>query len=279
MNKLFACLMGCTVAFCVATASADCGKCDTKGEAKAAGGCCKGKEVAEKGGCCKDKQGAAAKAEGCSDKGATAVAGKCCASKGSLADSCQTTGMPLMGYKVGDKVVTCPDAAKELMAANKDAKVMYVVADKEYGDQMEAGKAYSTVLGSYYEKMLTVSEVAACAEQKCPVTGKTIAPAKAASYQLASYNFENKAAAEKAATAAKAAAEKINMTMLVDGKEYTCATSAKAACTDGKKIEYVVGDTKSCCDVMASVELYKARIQAAERVLASAANPQTASRG
>ncbi|MDX2199134.1 MAG: hypothetical protein SF069_09205 [Phycisphaerae bacterium] len=186
--------------------------------------------------------------------------------------------MPKMAYKVGDKTVNCPDEAAKLAGAN--GTMTFVVAGKDYSDKMAATKALGGELNNYYTNMLTVKETSACAAKTCPVTGKELAAAKPAMFALASYEFPNKSAAEKAAAAARAEAEKIQMKMMVDGKEYTCADSAKAACTSGKKMEYVVGDTKSCCDVMAGVELTKARIMAAQNVLATASkSPATASRG
>jgi hypothetical protein len=63
----------------------------------------------------------------------------------------------------------------------------------------------------------------------------------------------------------------------VDGKDYTCSDSAKQATTGGKQIDYVIGEVHTPCDVMAAVELAKARIGAADKALANATGAKTAS--
>lgn len=248
-----------------------------KAEATASSACCKDKAEAGAA-CCKSKGGDATAAASCKDKSQAVASASCCAKKGSASDNCMTSSMPRVAYKIGDKTLSCPDAAKELLAANSDAKMVYVVADKEYAEEADAQKAYSVVLTSYFDNMLKVQEVAATDAKTCPVTGKTIAPASKGAYKLASYEFGCPSDAEKAAKLARAEAEKVTMKMVVDGKEYGCPVSAKAAC-DGKdkKVEYVVGETKTCCDVLASVELAKARIAVAEKVIAQAATQSHAS--
>lgn len=275
MRKLVSALavLGFSAAFAsIASAGGACCKAKAEGASAAAGGSCSAKPTAAmaSGGSCGTKTEGAAMAS---------TGDKCCATKGAAAmAACCASDMPKMAYKVGDKTVNCPDEAAKLAGAN--GTMTFVVAGKDYTDKMAATKALGGELNNYYTSMLTVKETSACAAKTCPVTGKELAAAKPAMFALASYEFPNKSAAEKAAAAARAEAEKIQMKMVVDGKEYTCADSAKAACTSGKKMEYVVGDTKSCCDVMAGVELTKARIMAAQNVLATASkSPATASRG
>lgn len=277
MRKLVSALavLGFSAAFAsIASAGGACCKAKAEGaSAAAAGGSCSAKPAAAmaSGGSCSGTKAAGAAMASTGDK--------CCATKGAAAmAACCASDMPKMAYKVGDKTVNCPDEAAKLAGA--DGKMTFVVAGKDYTDKMAATKALGGELNNYYTNMLTVKETAACAAKTCPVTGKEMAAAKPAMFAVASYEFANKSAAEKAAAAARAEAEKIQMKMVVDGKEYTCSESAKAACTSGKKMEYVVGDTKSCCDVMAGVELTKARIMAAQNVLATASkSPATASRG
>ena len=227
---------------------------------------------------------AAAKAGGSCTAASPAMAGDaktggCCATKGAKTAgmSCCATDMPTLTYKIGDKTTGCPADAKTIAAANPNAKMTYVVGGKDFNDMNEANKALSTALTGYYDSMLSVKDVAACSAKTCPVTGKELAPAKPAMFQVASYEFSNKDAAAKAAAAAREAGDKVMMTTLVDGKSYTCPTEAAAACKTGKNVEYVIGETKTQCNVMASVELAKARIAAAQQSLANASKPQNAS--
>lgn len=264
----------------VASASSSCGKDKAVQKVASTSSCCKTKAtpVASTGTCGKSKAINVAGTSTCSSSKSKAVASGCCAKEGSLAKSCMSSDMPRITYKVGDKSIACPDAAQKLLAEKSDAKMMYVVAEKEYAKEAAAQQAYSTVLASYLDNMLTVREAAGADAKTCPVSGKTISPATKASYRLASYEFHCPTTATKVAKLARAEADKVSMKMVVDGKEYSCPTSAKAACSGSdKKVEYVVGNSKTSCDVMASVALAKARITAAEQVIAKAATQSAAS--
>lgn len=247
--------------------------------AHAGGACCKSGQAAKAslasgGSSCQSGQTAVA---GATAEGKQVIAGACCASKkGSTA--CTETSMPQIAYKIGDKILTCPVEARSAASADDNAQVKYVVGGKEYDDQMSANKAYDVVLSSYIKDMVTVREVPASAEKKCPVSGSTIEKAQPAHFELATYSFPTREAAEKAAAEAKEAATKIRMSYAVADKTYSCPDEAKKACTGDAKVEYVVGDVKSCCDVLASIELSKARIAAASKAIADAAGKATASR-
>lgn len=235
--------------------------------AQAGGACCQAKSAAQPAAaagaaCCKDKAGATAAGATCADKGAAAASASCADKAGAVAAKCCATkggptcveGMPKMGYRVGDKVVSCPDEARKLMAEHKDAKLAFVVGDKDYTDQAEATKAYGVVLDSYLNNMLTVREVAAAGN-------------KPAHFELAGYSYGTREQADKAAAAAKMAAEKVTMNYRVAGKSYNCPDEAKKAATGEQQVEYVVGESTSTCNVMAGIDLTKARIAAANKAL------------
>ena len=91
-------------------------------------------------------------------------------------------------------------------------------------------------------------------------------------YSLATIDFAERAAAEKAAEAARAAGEKVTMTCAVGDKTFTCPKgAAEAAKTCGKKVEYCVGEQKTACETTAKTRLIEARIAAALKTLAEAA--------
>ncbi len=238
--------------------------------------------------CCSSKKAAVASAEkksGCSGNAAsgnatlvaaeaTTASSSGCSTKAksaNLAKACSISARPKMSYKVGDKSTCCSEEARKLAAKGGDLK--FVVVGKEYDDRMAATKALATELNGYLSSLTNVKTVAATEAKVCPLSGKTMKEGKAASFQLASYNFCCPKTADKVATKAREAADKVTMKMVVGGKEYTCATSAKTACKEGDKVEYVVGEKKMCCDVMASVELANAKIDAAEKIVA-ASQPQ-----
>jgi hypothetical protein len=116
-------------------------------------------------------------------------------------------------------------------------------------------------------------------------------------FRVASFKFDKKEAAEKAAKVANEAADKVCLKMVVDGKTVTCDKAAEKACgaktagdgatchhgKDGAKTaEHAKDATKTCeymvssdenskitCPIMARVELAKARIAAAMKAIES----------
>jgi hypothetical protein len=245
--------------------------------ANAAAQCCSGAKKAADGGttCQKDKStcaksGDMASKEGCKDK--------------SLAAS----GMPVMHYKVGEKTTCCPKAAAEMAKAD-DATIKYVVSETEYADKSEALQAYAKVLDEYLGTITTVRYAVGEKCVNCPLAAMALAKdsGETVKYRVAGFTFADKAAADKAADAARTAADKVELTMLVDGKETKCDAAAKKTCdksahdatakktcdksaddaTAAKTCEYRVGDTKTCCAATAKVELAKARIETAQKAL------------
>ena len=204
----------------------------------------------------------------------------CCAKGGETAskEACRdkmmaTAGMPLMKYKCGDQTTCCPKAAEE-MTAGKDVQVRYVVNETEYTDQAEAMKAYKTALEGYLSTMTAVRYAVGDKCLGCPDAAAALAKdnGQTVKYRVAAFTFAGKPAAEKAAEAARTAAESVSLKCVVDGKEYSCDKSAQAACQSkgegaAKTCEYKVGDMKTGCELTAKVELAKARIAAAFKVV------------
>lgn len=266
------------LAFCSANVLAQCG---TKTEG---GDTAKVTKVAGDGAkCC---AGAKAAGKTCTDK----VAGKTCSDKSAC-------GMPKMAIKVGDETTCCPKQAEELAQKNADAKVVYLVSGKEYADKVEAMTAYRDALEAYVPKVTTVAYAVAGETMTCPMSAEKAAKDKseAMTYRVASYDFDKKDDAEKAAKAGAAAAEAVTMKMVVDGKEVACTKDMEKTCgtktagatcnkdgakktADGesKDATYVVGETKTCCPIMARIELAKARINAAMVAIEKAGGKQVA---
>jgi len=230
----------------------------------AAAQCCAGaKKTADGGATCQKDKSSCAKTgdqvgqEACRDKALAAA------------------GMPVMHYKVGDQTTCCPKTAGDLAAA-QDAPIRYVVNDAEYADKTEALGTYAKVLDDYLGTLTTVRYAVGEKCVACPMAATALAKdsGETVKYRVAAFTFADQAAAEKAAKTARAASEKVVMTMVVDGQETKCAATAKKTCdksadnaTAGKTCEYRVGDTKTCCAATAKVEFTKARIEAAQRAL------------
>jgi hypothetical protein len=183
-------------------------------------------------------------------------------------------GAPTMKYKVGEKLTNCPIQANE-WRGECDASVCYVVSGAEYADKAEAMKAYETALEHYLASMTSVRYVVGDMCVACPSAAAELAKENGGTvqYRVASFTLADKERAQKAADAARSASEKVTMTYVVDGKEYTCskgdgeAKQAQQSSDTVQKCEYKVGDKKTCCEVTAKVELATARIIAAYRAL------------
>lgn len=226
---------------------------------------------------CPAAQATGGKAATCQDKSATAKAeGDCSKSCGDKAGCCAkdyAKVLPAMKYKVGDKTVCCPDEAKQL--AKGDAKlVKYVVGDKSFDDAGAANGELAKAINGYMTDAMTVRYSVGDQAMSCPMSAGELAKkeGKPMKYRLASYDFATEDAAKKAATVAKEASEKVTMKMMVGDNCVSCPTAAaELAKKENKKVEYVVGDTKTCCDAEAQVNLAKARAAAALAVLEKAA--------
>lgn len=154
--------------------------------------------------------------------------------------------LPQMTYVVGDQKTCCPKSAAEL-AKKSDAKMMFVVADKEFGKQADAHlalvKATETFVSSFVEPKV------------CEKTGTcTVAGKKAC--------CPNTAAATSKML--KTAMGKVKMSYVVGDKTCGCPVQAKQLAKDSGNItEYVVSGEKTCCDVTARLNLARAKYKAA----------------
>ena len=181
--------------------------------------------------------------------------------------------LPRIGFKVGDTITCCMKAATE-MSKSDTAKIKFVVSDKTYGNLGEAKGARLKVLEEYYEDLLRVKYAVGDECTGCPMAAKDLASksGKPVQYRLAAFDFAEKAAAEKAAEQARAAGAKVRMSWAVGEKTFCCpTTAAKVAKTDDQKVEYCVGEQKTPCEITAKTRLIEARITAALKTLAEAA--------
>lgn len=224
----------------------------------------------EKPHCSGDKVVLASASEKAACSGEKAMASKKCA--GDVAKACMA-GAPCMKYTVGEKTTCCPEEAAKLAGDDK-AQIKYVVGEKSYDNEAEAKKALAAALDGYLAQMLTVRYAVGDETVACPMTASTMAKSNggAVRYRLASFDFENKAAAEAAATAAKRAAEGVTMNWKVGDKSYCCSsTAASMAKKENKPVEYCVGEKTTACSIDAGVALAQSKIAAAVAALEKAA--------
>lgn len=194
--------------------------------------------------------------------------GKACCQEAALVK------MPSMGYKVGDKTVACPDEAAKLAKESKTT-VKYVVGDKSFDDKGEALVAYTKELNGFVESATSTVKFSVNGEcMACPVSAGDAAKksGKPMMYRVATVDFKNESDAKKALAAAKEAADKVEMKIMVGDKSMSCPVSAAdVAKKENKKVEYVVGESRTCCDVEGKLNLARAKAEAICSVLAKAA--------
>jgi hypothetical protein len=181
--------------------------------------------------------------------------------------------LPRIGFKVGDTVTCCMKSATE-MSKGDTGKIKFVVADQTYDDLGKAKAARLKVLEEYYADVLTVKYAVGDECTGCPMAAKGLASksGKPVRYRLAAYDFAEQAAAESAAKEARAAAEQVTMSWAVGEQTFCCPTgAAQAAQASGKPVEYCVGEQKTACETTAKTRLIEARITAALKTLAKAA--------
>ncbi|MEW6251337.1 MAG: hypothetical protein AB1716_11865 [Planctomycetota bacterium] len=168
----------------------------------------------------------------CTERTATAGKAGCaeaCASarpSGALA----TAGVPTMKCRVGEQMVNCPIEAEKLAKADS-AKITYVVGGTEYMNKDEALQAYAQILSKHLTKTTAVRYAVGDECLGCPQSAAALAKDKGGTvkYRVASYTFETEAQANKAAEAARAAADKVTMKTLADGDVKGCDPAACAA--------------------------------------------------
>ncbi|MBK9118573.1 MAG: hypothetical protein IPM18_03075 [Phycisphaerales bacterium] len=209
---------------------------------------CEGTKVADKGDCAKSCDGT--KAALVADKGdcdkskcASACEKPCTGSK------LKAAGIPMLTTRVGDESTQCPKHAADLIAKNPEAKVTYVLADQEFSNQMEAMKAYDTMLNDRLNQAVTVRYAIGDKTVCCPTAAKTAAVENGGKimYRVAFVDFADEANAKKAAEAARAAAAGVVMKRVVDGQENDCEDAFRASCATVKKAS-TEGDCAKTCD-------------------------------
>lgn len=197
-----------------------------------------------------------------------AAEGDCAKSCGDKAGCCAkdyAKVLPAMKYKVGSETVCCPDKAKDL--AKGDAKaIKYVIGEKSFDDATTAKTELAKAIDGYMTDAMTIRYAVGDQCMSCPMSAGELAKkeGKPMKYRVASFDFASEDAAKKALTVAKEASDKVMMKMMVGETCVACPTSAaELAKKENKKVEYVVGDSKTCCDVEAKVNLARARAAAA----------------
>jgi hypothetical protein len=192
-------------------------------------------------------------------EGTCPVAGACegtCpvsgASEGTCPVSVAMEKLPKMTYAVASEKVCCAEMADKL-AAEHNAPVRYVVADKEYQCKQAAMAALVEQTESFVAEFTST--------QRCDSSGTVFVAGTSTSCQVQ---------AEQRVTAVKSAVEKVTMCYSVGGEQTTCSNDAETKAKEKNvPVEYHVGDQKTTCHMTARLNLARAKYQAAVSAVAS----------
>jgi len=191
-----------------------------------------------------------------------------CANKASCTEAKQVSfeswrkTIPVMGYSVGDKTTTCSKTAAA-MASECSSEVGYVVNGASYDNKMDAMAAHTAALNSHLDSMTRVSFVVAGEDTMCPATAGAMCKktGQAMQYRVGPAVFDSAENAVQAAAMAYGMSHNVAMSYEVDGEATTCSKSAaKMSKSCGKGMTYVVGATKTGCDVHAANLLANERL-------------------
>lgn len=195
--------------------------------------------------------------------------GKCPLSKTSLTSAQQEEACPVMTaaleklprmtYRVGEENTCCSESAAAL-ASQHSLPVHFVVAEKTYEDKQAAYTALVTETESFVNEFVTPS--------KCEVSGKT---------SLAGQSCDCPVTSAKYAEQVKAAVNAVSMSYKVGDATCNCPNQAASMATKSdEKVEYVVGDQCTSCELTARMNLaharYKAAVAAINQAMAPAEN-------
>jgi len=173
--------------------------------------------------------------------------------------------VPRLMYQVGDSRVPCRTTARKL-AAEQQTQIRFVLNDKVYADEAEAYEAYAQQLEQLLDDLLTVKYAVGDTCTGCKVSAEKLARqcGKPVRYRVGTFEFADREAAERAVEAARKAAAKLQMKVLVGDKPYDCPTHARQAAEHQRKpVEFCVGKNKTRCQATAKLRLAMERIRAA----------------
>ena len=160
--------------------------------------------------------------------------------------------LPKMTFMVGKHSACCPDSATA-MAEKYELPVMFVVGEKKFDKKNAAFVSLVEQTETFVHKFIEPS--------KCDVSGTTTIAGKTCGCPME---------AGKTTKIVQTAANKVHMTYAVGDKTCTCPNEAATLVkTSGEEKVYVVGDTKTGCELTARLTLAQAKYKAAVEALAA----------
>lgn len=168
-----------------------------------------------------------------------------------------------MIYRVGDTDTCCRETAGK-MASERGASMHYVVADKVFDDQAEAGEYLAEQLESEIREMMTVQYVAGGKAMHCPMSAKAVATVKgeSVSYRVGGVDFGCDKKAAMVASTIKERLGSVKTVYLVGDKSFCCNKMAdEAAKSSGEEVVVKVGERTAHCPIEAKVLAAQAKIE------------------
>ena len=169
--------------------------------------------------------------------------------------------LPKISYAVGEKKSGCPDAAAKI-AKDSGGHIHFCVGDTEYDSKSEAQEALLTATERFVASFTK--------PHTCPKSGQCT---------LAGQPLNCEKSAAHTAKLMQEAMAKVKFTYAVGEEKCNCPIKAtKLAKDSGKEKLFVVGETKTCCEKTARLNLarakYKAAVEAMLKAQAATAKPE-----
>ena len=176
--------------------------------------------------------------------------------------------IPVMAYNVDGKTTTCTKTAAA-MCNQSGAKLAYVVNGQTFESETDAMAAHTKALNAHLDSMTRVSFVVDGKDVSCPMAAGEMCEktGQAMTYRVGPAVFDSAEEAVKAAAMAYGMAQSVAMSYEVEGKATTCSKTASKMCAEGKAMTYVVGETKTRCNVQADHTLASERVSKALEAL------------
>ncbi len=202
-------------------------------------------------------------------------AGDECASKSACGDDKRVSfeswkkTIPAMAYNVNGETTTCSKTAAA-MCEKSGSAMAYVVNGQTFENESDAMAAHTAALNAKLDSMTRVSFVVGGENIECPMTAGAACEktGQAMQYRVGPAVFDSAEEAVKAAAMAYGMSRSVNVSYEVDGKTTTCSKTAANMCKGkGEAMTYVVGETKTRCNMQADHMLASERVSKALEAL------------
>lgn len=196
-------------------------------------------------GCCKAKT-ASAESSGCSKSKSVALA----SAKADKSEGCSKS-----------KKAALASSEKSESGCSKSKKAALASSEKSESGCSKSKAALAKAEGKSCASACKKESFACVSKEEYAKAMKT----DGAKFIVLARSFDSYDAAAKARDAAMDAVKVVKMSYIVEGKEVDCSSKICPMAKKAGKVEYVIGETKTNCEVMARISMAKAQFEAAKK--------------